>query len=68
MSIVRESLGLAVELAELRDQRSALLDIHRPRKVSGGQVRCTECATFVNDALRRTAWPCPTAVALGVTT
>lgn len=47
--------------------RADLLKLHRPRRVAGGRVRCTECATYVNGALRRMDWPCRTACALGVT-
>jgi hypothetical protein len=45
---------------QLDDLHAELAKLHRPRKVSGGQIRCTECATYVNGALRRTEWPCPT--------
>lgn len=48
--------------------RDDLLRLHRPRKVAGGQVRCTECAVYVSGALRRMDWPCRTARALGVST
>lgn len=48
--------------------RADLLELHRPRTVAGGQVRCTECATYVNGALRRMDWPCRTARVLGVST
>jgi hypothetical protein len=46
--------------------RADLLELHRPRRVAGGQIRCTECATYVNGALRRMDWPCRTARVLGV--
>jgi hypothetical protein len=48
--------------------RADLLELHRPRRVAGGQIRCTECATYVNGALRRMDWPCRTARVLGVST
>lgn len=48
------------------DLHRQLLRLHRPRRVAGGQIRCTECATYVNGALRRMDWPCRTARAMGV--
>lgn len=53
---------------QLDDLHAAVLELHRPRTVAGGQVRCTECATYVNGALRRMDWPCRTARVLGVST
>jgi hypothetical protein len=52
--------------AQLDDLHTQLLRLHRPRTVAGGQVRCTECATYVNGALRRMDWPCRTARAMGI--
>jgi hypothetical protein len=54
------------ELEELQAAKTEALKIHRPRTVAGGQVRCVECATYVNGALRRATWPCRTARLMGV--
>jgi hypothetical protein len=57
---------LADALKRNRELKAALLIRHRPRTVSGGQVRCTECAVYVSGALRRAAWPCASARLAGV--
>jgi hypothetical protein len=65
---LRAEDNLADALKRNRELKAALLELHRPRKVAGGQIRCTECAVYVSGALRRMDWPCRTARALGVDT
>jgi hypothetical protein len=67
LSVLEQAEGrLSDALERNRALKAELATRHRPRTVSGGQVRCTECATYVSGALRRMTWPCPTAVAAGL--
>lgn len=69
--LVRVEDNLSDALKRNRELKTDVLNIHRPRRYGrqrgGAELRCQECAEFVNGRLRRAQWPCDTAQLFGVT-